>query len=245
MADAGMDVLRVEGGYKALRAELLPRFADPGELRVLAGYTGSGKTALLRALPSEWSIDLEAMARHRGSSFGDLFDEPQPRQATFENTLGLKLYHERHPHLIEDESLRIGSVSLPIELKRRMVLAPMILVEASVEARADRIFTEYVALPRRNGIARERVHGHLRGSIEALERRLGGARATEIRAHLDRVFGDPALDTEPLAHREWIAPLLTHYYDKFYRHTIEDRERKIAFRGTWEECREWIGEKFG
>ncbi|MGK4277573.1 hypothetical protein, partial [Escherichia coli] len=56
---------------------------------VICGFTGSGKSRLLDALAAEdmQVLDLEALAKHRGSLLGDLPGEPQPSQKSFESQL--------------------------------------------------------------------------------------------------------------------------------------------------------------
>ena len=93
----------VEGGYKALRRFLideLTRALDPAaaDLVVVGGRTGSGKTRAIEALGGEWegkggvgcSVDLEGLARHRGSTFGRIPEDPdQPSQVAFENGVAI------------------------------------------------------------------------------------------------------------------------------------------------------------
>ena len=88
LSDEGINVPIVKGGYKALRntaIEILDSVKnDRKKCVILAGRTGTGKTAILRDLKS--SIDLENHAMHRGSAFGGLFKE-QPTSINFENNL--------------------------------------------------------------------------------------------------------------------------------------------------------------
>ncbi|MEK7691316.1 MAG: rhodanese-like domain-containing protein, partial [Bdellovibrionota bacterium] len=94
---AGGRTIRIEGGYKAVRAELLSQFETRRLLGFLTvtGYTGSGKTLLLRSIAQSSPhlvLDLESLANHRGSAFGNEPDgSPQPSQATFENAMALRL----------------------------------------------------------------------------------------------------------------------------------------------------------
>ena len=80
-------VPRLEGGYKAFRSYLMEQL-DPqlisAEPISVGGRTGSGKTLLLGGLKNV--VDLEAIANHRGSSFGR-FISKQPTQIDFENQL--------------------------------------------------------------------------------------------------------------------------------------------------------------
>jgi tRNA 2-selenouridine synthase len=70
--DIGIDRPYVEGGYKAMRTYLLEQLqqrASEGNFLVLSGRTGSGKTEVINDWPH--SIDLEGLAKHRGSAFGN------------------------------------------------------------------------------------------------------------------------------------------------------------------------------
>ncbi len=93
--EAGLARPRLREGYKGARAVLRSAVEAAGDLVVVAGPTGSGKSEILRALKSRRPVlDLEAMAEHRGSAFGgDIL--LQPSQSTFENRIGWELLQRR------------------------------------------------------------------------------------------------------------------------------------------------------
>ena len=68
--------------------------ARSSTFRVVCGLTGSGKSRLIEALAAAGAqvLDLERLARHRGSLLGDLPGDPQPSQKTFESALLDALY---------------------------------------------------------------------------------------------------------------------------------------------------------
>jgi tRNA 2-selenouridine synthase len=79
----------LDGGYREFRRHVIAGLAQlPSQLRwhVVAGPTGSGKSRVLQRLGErgEQVLDLEAIARHRGSVLGLLPDEIQPSQKAFE-----------------------------------------------------------------------------------------------------------------------------------------------------------------
>ncbi|NBW62949.1 MAG: tRNA 2-selenouridine(34) synthase MnmH, partial [Synechococcaceae bacterium WB4_1_0192] len=69
-----LPVLLLEGGYKAYRRWVLEQLLLPWPIHLLGGRTGTGKTDLLLALERRGVavLDLEGLAHHRGSSFGNL-----------------------------------------------------------------------------------------------------------------------------------------------------------------------------
>lgn len=67
---AGIDYPLVEGGYKALRQTAIQATIELAQkpIVLIGGCTGSGKTLLVQQQPN--GVDLEGLARHRGSAFG-------------------------------------------------------------------------------------------------------------------------------------------------------------------------------
>ena len=115
----GFKVHALLGGYKSFRRWVLSQFEKEYPLRLVGGYTGSGKTDLLVALhdKGEAVLDLEGLAHHKGSAFGSIGQPDQPGQEQFENKLALSLRtaSKTQPERIwvEDESQRIGRVNVP------------------------------------------------------------------------------------------------------------------------------------
>src|SRR5688572_7713033 len=89
----GFKVYTLAGGYKKFRNYVLDTFKLPFNFKILSGYTGSGKTETLKALveKGEKVIDLEKLACHKGSAFGNIGMPRQPTQEMFENLLSCKL----------------------------------------------------------------------------------------------------------------------------------------------------------
>ena len=237
-------VARVEGGYKAIRAYLMGQL-EPSLKRyepvVIGGLTGSGKTALLEKLRGTSDLrvlDLEHEARHRGSAFGRLA-EPQPAQATFENSVAAQLLLGDEQRLVlEDESRSIGRLELPDALHETIQTSPVVLVEEPLENRITRIHQDYVlSLSRALGVAETRHY--LSGSLLRLKKRLSGTitdTALESLANAERSGNWAELD----AHRGWIAPLLELYYDPLYRKGLTKSGRPVVFTGDLEACTAWL-----
>lgn len=156
MDQVGWPVTRLEGGYQTWRRQVVADLygdAPTGEaalnIILLDGYTGSGKTEILRRLPQEGvqTIDLEALADHRGSLFGAT-PVPQPGQKLFESRIAEALVRldRTRPIVVEAESSRIGNVTLPPILWAAMKRAPRMEVTVPVEARVAHVLDEYQAI---------------------------------------------------------------------------------------------------
>lgn len=119
----GWQARQLDGGYKAYRQRVLDDLERwPARFRYVAltGHTGTGKTRLLHALAEAGGqvLDLEALARHRGSLLGALPGEPQPSQKAFDTALAAAFSRlsPTRPVFIEAESRRIGQITLPSSL---------------------------------------------------------------------------------------------------------------------------------
>lgn len=239
LAEAGLDLPLIQGGYKTLRHTLMDRletFAGTSDFRVVAGRTGSGKTLVIEAAPN--AIDLEGLANHRGSAFGR-HTSPQPTQANFENAqalASLRLDPER-PVVIEDESRNIGGVHLSQRLTERIKTAPVVLLEVPFEERVDVIVRDYVVelqaeYRQAHGDAGfERYGAYLEDALNRVRRRLGGLLHQRIQAELRRALDDQAATGALDAHRVWIRSLLRDYYDRMYDYQLDKAPREVRFRG--------------
>ena len=240
------DTVRVAGGYKALRAflmsELEPAVARTTPL-VVAGLTGSGKTALLQEInhPEVLALDLEAEAAHRGSTFGGT-PRPQPSQATFENSLAVKLVlSDKRVLLLEDESRNIGCRQLPDPLFEAIGQGPLLMVEESLESRVRQIHRDYILeLTQAWGVAHTKEM--VQGSLKRLRKRLGNETVGRLHKEVEEAARVGAW-FDPAAHYPWISRLLEDYYDPLYRKGLERSNRPIAFRGTREECLAWLRQR--
>lgn len=192
---------QLEGGYKYYRRWVLSRFElfKPEDLLVIDGFTGCGKTRLLHGLTKDYPvIDLEALASHKGSVFGDITEPPQPTQQQFENSLAQALFNigKNRPIVLEGESQRIGFLQIPKPFFETMDKARRLLIEETLEKRIDNIYEEYIKSTPKTALS-ERV---LR-----LEKHLGRERCKELIAKIDS--GE---------RRDFIRQILVEYYDKLY-----------------------------
>ena len=200
----GFRVYTLKGGYKAFRQWVLAQLSAEWPMKVLGGYTGSGKTDLLQRLVrlGEAVIDLEALAHHRGSAFGHLGQAAQPSQEQFENELALQLHALKgRPFWVEDESMRIGNILLPQRFEQQLRTAPCYFLDIPFEKRLDYLVPAY------GGFDREK----LITAILRIQKRLGGL---ETKQAVNCIVEN---DT-----RSAFAILLK-YYDKWYAKSLKSR----------------------
>lgn len=200
------EVATLRGGYKSFRNHVLASFDSPIDLRVLGGYTGTGKTELLGHLSALGAqvIDLEALAHHKGSSFGALGQLPQPTTEHFENMLWHALQRTDGSRTIwvEDESLMIGRCKIPEAFFDQMRAALLVFADMPQDQRAERLMKDYGGFPKQQ----------LAEALKRIERRLGPQHCKAALESLDA--GD--LKT--------VASITLTYYDKTYRRGMEARE---------------------
>ncbi|WP_077324260.1 tRNA 2-selenouridine(34) synthase MnmH [Virgibacillus siamensis] len=145
----GIHVYRLDGGYRSYRqwvVETLKNLEFKPELYVLNGNTGSGKTILLNELSRKGYpvIDLEEMAGHRGSIFGQIGLKPN-NQKKFESLLVQKLLRFRDAPFvfIEGESKRIGKVTIPEILYHKKEQGMQLFIDLPMDERVRNILDDY------------------------------------------------------------------------------------------------------
>lgn len=193
----------LEGGYRTWRRHVVGQLYDavlPFRLVRLGGLTGTAKTEILGRVGALGGqvVDLEGLARHRGSILGDVMGE-QPAQKGFESALiaAFSGLDPARPVLVEAESARIGTLRLPPALWVAMRAAPRIMLEAPVPARA-----RYLA----------GVYADLMADAPGLSRRLNGLRSLAGHATVDRWLAMlEAGAADALAH-----DLIAAHYDPAY-----------------------------
>jgi tRNA 2-selenouridine synthase len=146
----GWKARQLEGGYKSYRRWVLQNLeTQPPAFNyfVLIGHTGTGKTRLLHALAAQGAqvLDLEALARHRGSILGAVPRYRQPSQKAFDSALleVLAGFDTGKPVFIEAESKRIGQITLPMSLVSGMHDSACIRIVASLEERLAFLLEDY------------------------------------------------------------------------------------------------------
>ncbi len=245
LAEAGLPYPRIIGGYKAMRSFLIEKLSQAiasSKFVLIAGFTGCGKTEVIQQLTS--TIDLERLAHHRGSSFGKHATD-QPVQIDFDNSLSIAFMRlhaaGKFNIALEDESRLIGKCALPIPLREIMQLSPVIWVEEPTESRVERILHDYVQdlggqFARKLGAEAgfEAFSQRLLESLQNLYKRLGGERHARLHQRMLEALSAQKSTGALDAHRDWIRPLLTEYYDPMYEHQRAGKASRIIFSGDRE-----------
>lgn len=245
LKEEGINILRLQGGYKAFRNFLIEqaeKISAKADTIIIGGTTGSGKTILLNKLKN--SIDLEGLAKHRGSSFGK-FIAPQPAQIEFENALFYKIIQHKaqgHKHLIiEHESHNIGRIFIPKPIFENLNNATLVLLHTPLDERVEITYDEYVSKALQeyemafNEDGRDKWFENTNAGLDRVKKRLGSERYFKIKALLSQSFKGP-----DESHKEWIKILLEEYYDPMYNYQIQKSPLPIIFEGNKDEVFEFL-----
>ena len=205
----GFRVLTLSGGYKAYRTMARAQFEMDYPFSVIGGYTGSGKTLVLQELKNAGQkvIDLEDLAKHKGSAFGAIAGVVAPTQEMFENLLAEELYEIKRKGnadntiWLEDESQRIGGINLPNAFWDTMRRAPVCFLEIPFEERLKHIVEEYG----------KQDKAQLRQAIIRIQKRLG---PLETKTTIEYLEQDNITES---------FRILLKYYDKQYNKALHKR----------------------
>ena len=203
----GFKVYTLSGGYKTFRNWVLKQFSTAYNLKILGGYTGSGKTLILQELKNKGYpvINLEGLANHKGSAFGAIGENPQPSQEMFENLLALELF-KKAPIAgelwLEDESQRIGKLIIPNLFWENMRTSAVYFLDIPFEERLSYLVDSYGSFEK----------DKLAESIERIQKRLGGL---ETKMALSFLSENNIRDC---------FSILLKYYDKLYKKGLHNRK---------------------
>jgi tRNA 2-selenouridine synthase len=218
----GHKIYTLQGGYKSFRNWALAQFEKEYKLKILGGFTGSGKTMLLTEMKDKGKsvIDLEKLANHKGSAFGSLGENPQPSQEMFENLLAVELHKSSKENMqdaidnklssqkpaseiwLEDESRHIGVAGIPQKFWEQMRKSPVYFLDISFEKRLKNIVSTYGAFEK----------GNLISATTRIQKRLGGLETKNA----INFFNEENLQEA--------FSILLHYYDKLYAKSLQNRE---------------------
>lgn len=207
----GYKVYLLKGGYKSYRNWTLKQFEKNYSLKILGGFTGSGKTEVLKEMQQKGkkTIDLEKLAKHKGSAFGALGEEAQPSQEMFENLLAWQLAEldgntKTDPDSIwlEDESRHIGVVNIPKPFWDQMRNSNLYFLEIPFEDRLQHIVASYSIFDKKDLVT----------SVMKIQKKLGGL---ETKNAINYLLENKV--TESFS-------ILMNYYDKLYAKALSNRE---------------------
>ncbi|MCS6957844.1 MAG: tRNA 2-selenouridine(34) synthase MnmH [Aquificaceae bacterium] len=212
LRSTGLQVLRLEGGYRSYREFILKdmeRILTNKRFLVLTGKTGVGKTKLIRKLQEEGypALDLEELAGDRGSVFGRVGLSKRVSQKLFDAMLYERLRNiESELIIVEDESRTIGRVHLSEAFWRKKEEGMLVEIEANLSTRLKNIVEDYTA-----------SEGWREDAIRSL---------SKIRKYLgEEMFHHARHLLETNRVEEFALFLIKEYYDKTYK-----VRRKVRFR---------------
>jgi len=212
------------------------RITNSKNFIVIGGQTGCGKTILLNKFRN--SIDLEGLANHRGSAFGNNVSS-QPTQIDFENSLAIELIQKQKNRflLIEDEGNNIGTIYLPESLKNKSLKSNIVVLTANLEERVKLSLTTYVTdmLDKYNSVDSENgfenYANYWKNSLFKIQKRLGGARYKELLKVLNNAIQKHQKSNNLSEYVPLIESLLVDYYDPMYNYQINKKKHRIIFQG--------------
>jgi tRNA 2-selenouridine synthase len=252
LKESGVNYPLITGGYKALRQFLLNELEQLAlhPLTILAGNTGSGKTPFLAHCAN--SLDLEGAAGHRGSSFGG-FVTAQANQINFENKLAEQYIQGKFSLaqrlVLEDEGRLIGSVHLPESLRQAMTLAPVVVIEESLDYRLEQIYQEYIIkMTAQYQLAYGEEQGfvafseYLAQGLFKVRKRLGTERYGQLK-QIQSMALSQQQKGQLAYHLDWLKPLLSEYYDPMYQYQLGLKADRVVFQGNNAQCLAFIEDK--
>jgi tRNA 2-selenouridine synthase len=205
LAEIGFRAAQLDGGYRAYRRHVVAMLAQwPRQFRyrVICGLTGSGKSRLIEAIAAEGgqALDLERLARHRGSLLGDIPGALQPTQKAFESAIfdALTAFDPSRPVFVESESQRIGRLQVPEALLDAMRASACIRLDTPQPLRVAMLEADYAHLARNDGMLDAQLAPLARLHGKAAVARWLGMRASgharELAADLLEAHYDPSYE---------------------------------------------------
>ena len=246
--ESGIDYPRLKGGYKALRRYLIDeteRVMNQVTPIIIGGQTGCGKTLLLEHI--QQMVDLEGLANHRGSAFGNT-TTAQPTQISFENELAIKLIKQQnYSHLVfEDEGANVGTVHIPDCVKNKTSQADLILLDATTDERIQVSMDAYVINMYQNFLTQDQINGfnnfakYWLLSLEKIQKRLGLERYKVMKLQVESALTSYQSSNTFDDFLPIVESLLVDYYDPMYNYQIQKKLDRVIFKGSSSEILDYL-----
>jgi tRNA 2-selenouridine synthase len=179
---------------------------------IIRGPTGCAKTRILQRLKriGANAIDLEGIAKHKGSLLGSNPYMSQPSQKLFESQIyiELKKIKEKKPIFIESESSKIGNLFLPSILLNKIKSSPAIEINSNINSRVNFLLKDYKTyLNQKNSFSELFTYA---------KSKLGSKVVTKWKQSYKK--------------KEWknlAFQLITEYYDSLYSHNLKNKNNKV------------------
>lgn len=204
------EVYILEGGYKSYRKyvmDYIKTIPENFKAIMLHGNTGVGKTHILEGLDEKGEniIDLEYLAKNRGSAFGNFGYKEETSQKMFESNLVDKFSEfETKYFFVESESRRIGNIILPKSLHKTMLKGIHILIKTNMENRVKVIMRDYIYADIKG------LDQKIKSTLEHFRKNLSNKRVDELIECVDKK-----------EYETIIKVLFRKYYDPLYEHSIK------------------------
>lgn len=252
--EQGVEFPLIKGGYKAMRRFLIDELAASVAtipFVIVSGLTGSGKTRVLQKI--KYHIDLEGIAKHRGSAFGRDASDTQPSVIDWENQVSIELLKHRHqfpdkPIFLEDEGRCIGRVNMPEVLYKKMQKAPRAILEVEIESRIRLITEDYIenAWPEYQALygdlAEVEFSSYILDNLARIQKRLGGDNYKQVKQCFESALTHFYRSQDSSGFNEGIHTLLADYYDPMYRYQLANKKVEIVFQGPENEYLDWAAD---
>ena len=215
LSEIGWQVCVLKGGYKTYRSSINKKIISlirRNKFIIIRGPTGCAKTKILHQLKKIGAntIDLEGIAKHKGSLLGSIPNVNQPSQKLFESLIyiELKKIRDKTPIFIESESSKIGNLFLPSGILQKIKTSPSIEINSTINSRVNFLLKDYKAyINKKNSFLELFIHA---------KSRLG-----------DKKIAKWKLNHRKKKWKELAFLLITEYYDSLYSHNLKNKKNKI------------------
>ncbi len=144
----------------------------------------------------------------------------------------------------------MGRLYFPKVLTDSLSQASLVILETPTQERIDITFDEYVYKAHKK--YEEIYHADylemwsvdMHDAMQRIQRRLGGLRYKIVCEIFDQALMQQKRDGSIEGYKEWVAYLLSEYYDPMYDYQLEKNASRILFRGTAEEIEQYLGKYY-